>query len=89
MKRLFSFTKTLKEPCISSSKVPRSVLFTPADKEKVFSKVLDLDHIDCVIFDLEDSVHPNNKHMARDLLMKFLSAESTQDKIYRKKYVFF
>jgi citrate lyase subunit beta/citryl-CoA lyase len=46
---------------------PRSWLFVPADSEKKVSKALDSD-ADAIIFDLEDSVAPGMKPVARDLL---------------------
>jgi citrate lyase subunit beta/citryl-CoA lyase len=46
---------------------PRSWLFVPADDEKKVAKALDSD-ADAVIFDLEDSVVPSRKQIARDVL---------------------
>jgi len=46
---------------------PRSWLFVPADSEKKIGKALDSD-ADAIIFDLEDSVAPANKAVARDIL---------------------
>jgi citrate lyase subunit beta/citryl-CoA lyase len=46
---------------------PRSWLFVPADSEKKITKALDSD-ADAIIFDLEDSVVPAMKPVARDLL---------------------
>jgi citrate lyase subunit beta/citryl-CoA lyase len=46
---------------------PRSWLFVPADSEKKIAKALDSD-ADAVIFDLEDSVAPSLKPVARGLL---------------------
>jgi len=46
---------------------PRSWLFVPADSEKKIRKALDSD-ADAIIFDLEDSVAPANKAVARDIL---------------------
>jgi citrate lyase subunit beta/citryl-CoA lyase len=46
---------------------PRSWLFVPADSEKKITKALDSD-ADAIIFDLEDSVAPAMKPVARDLL---------------------
>ena len=48
---------------------PRSWLFVPADSERKIAKALD-SAADAVIFDLEDSVAPANKAIARDLLRK-------------------
>ena len=46
---------------------PRSWLFVPADSEKKIMKALDSD-ADAIIFDLEDSVAPAMKPVARELL---------------------
>src|SRR4051812_42220800 len=46
---------------------PRSWLFVPADSEKKITKALDSE-ADAIIFDLEDSVAPAMKAVARDLL---------------------
>src|SRR3982751_4564445 len=46
---------------------PRSWLFVPADSEKKITKALDSE-ADAIIFDLEDSVVPALKPVARDLL---------------------
>lgn len=45
----------------------RSWLFVPADSEKKIDKALDSD-ADAIIFDLEDSVAPQQKSAARDIL---------------------
>ena len=46
---------------------PRSWLFVPADSEKKIGKALDSE-ADAIIFDLEDSVAPQQKGAARDIL---------------------
>jgi len=46
---------------------PRSWLFVPADSERKIAKALDSE-ADAIIFDLEDSVTPAMKPVARDLL---------------------
>jgi len=46
---------------------PRSWLFVPADSEKKVAKALDSD-ADAIIFDLEDSVVPEQKAVAREIL---------------------
>lgn len=46
---------------------PRSWLFVPADSDKKVLKALDSD-ADAIIFDLEDSVAPDRKAAARDIL---------------------
>jgi citrate lyase subunit beta/citryl-CoA lyase len=50
---------------------PRSWLFVPADSERKINKALDSD-ADAIIFDLEDSVVPQMKSVARDLLKNLL-----------------
>jgi citrate lyase subunit beta/citryl-CoA lyase len=46
---------------------PRSLLFVPADSERKIMKALDSE-ADAIIFDLEDSVVPDRKAAARDIL---------------------
>lgn len=46
---------------------PRSWLFVPADSERKITKALDSE-ADAIIFDLEDSVVPDRKAAARDIL---------------------
>ena len=46
---------------------PRSWLFVPADSERKIAKALD-SNADAIIFDLEDSVAPAQKVIARDIL---------------------
>jgi citrate lyase subunit beta/citryl-CoA lyase len=50
---------------------PRSWLFVPADSERKITKALDSD-ADAIIFDLEDSVAPGMKPVARDVLKSLL-----------------
>ena len=50
---------------------PRSWLFVPADSERKIAKALDSE-ADAIIFDLEDSVAPAMKAVARDLLRTML-----------------
>ena len=50
---------------------PRSWLFVPADSERKINKALDSD-ADAIIFDLEDSVVPQKKSAARDVLKNLL-----------------
>jgi citrate lyase subunit beta/citryl-CoA lyase len=50
---------------------PRSWLFVPADSERKITKALDSD-ADAIIFDLEDSVAPAMKPVARDVLRSLL-----------------
>lgn len=49
------------------SVAPRSWLFVPADSEKKIAKAV-ASEADAIIFDLEDSVAPERKQAARDLL---------------------
>ena len=48
--------------------VPRSWLFVPADSEKKIAKAIESDS-DALIFDLEDSVVPDRKRKAREILI--------------------
>ena len=50
---------------------PRSWLFVPADSERKITKALDSE-ADAIIFDLEDSVVPAMKPVARDVLRNLL-----------------
>jgi len=50
---------------------PRSWLFVPADSERKIRRALDSD-ADAIIFDLEDSVAPAMKPVARDVLKSLL-----------------
>jgi citrate lyase subunit beta/citryl-CoA lyase len=50
---------------------PRSWLFVPADSERKITKALDSE-ADAIIFDLEDSVAPAMKPVARDVLRNLL-----------------
>ena len=50
---------------------PRSWLFVPADSERKITKALDSE-ADAIIFDLEDSVAPAMKSVARDVLKSLL-----------------
>jgi citrate lyase subunit beta/citryl-CoA lyase len=50
---------------------PRSWLFVPADSERKITKALDSE-ADAIIFDLEDSVAPAMKPVARDVLRSLL-----------------
>src|SRR3954470_25033466 len=50
---------------------PRSWLFVPADSERKITKALDSE-ADAIIFDLEDSVAPAMKAVARDVLKSML-----------------
>lgn len=50
---------------------PRSWLFVPADSERKIAKALDSE-ADAIIFDLEDSVAPAMKPVARDMMKSLL-----------------
>jgi citrate lyase subunit beta/citryl-CoA lyase len=50
---------------------PRSWLFVPADSERKMTKALDSE-ADAIIFDLEDSITPAMKPVARDLIRNLL-----------------
>lgn len=54
----------------------RSLLFVPADDDRKARKALDAG-ADALIFDLEDSVAPHRKSMARDLAPRFIAAART------------
>lgn len=58
----------------------RSLLFVPADDAKKQQKALN-SATDAVILDLEDSVAPNNKAKARDVLRTFLTELDSDKKI--------
>jgi hypothetical protein len=60
-----------------SAPPPRSWLFVPADSNKKMMKALE-SGADAVIFDLEDSVAPAQKLIARELLT-LLPSDATAD----------
>ncbi|MEC9374965.1 MAG: CoA ester lyase [Pseudomonadota bacterium] len=49
----------------------RSVLYIPGSNNRALKKAIELP-ADCLILDLEDSVHPNNKAAARNQIITFL-----------------
>lgn len=49
----------------------RSLLFVPADKEKMLRKINEL-QADLIIIDLEDAVRVDEKHIGRDLIRKYI-----------------
>ncbi|MEM3515607.1 MAG: aldolase/citrate lyase family protein, partial [Saccharolobus sp.] len=51
--------------------IRRSQLYVPAISEKMIRKSLEI-NADSIIFDLEDSVPPEDKEKARELLTKLL-----------------
>ncbi|MDZ7823924.1 MAG: CoA ester lyase [Ahrensia sp.] len=57
-------------------KLRRSMLYVPADNKRAMEKCMVLD-ADCVIFDLEDAVAPQNKEIARENLRDYFSAHPT------------
>jgi citrate lyase subunit beta / citryl-CoA lyase len=59
---------------------PRSWLFVPADSEKKIAKALDSE-ADAIIFDLEDSVAPAQKAVARNIL-KHLPKRSERPQLW-------
>jgi len=59
------------DPQAAAVNEPRSWLFVPADSERKISKALDSE-ADAIIFDLEDSVTPAMKPVARDVLKTLL-----------------
>ena len=53
--------------------IPRSLLFVPADSEKKLARAAGCD-ADALILDLEDSVSPDRKALARDMARDYLEA---------------
>lgn len=49
----------------------RSLLFVPADKERMLRKINEL-QADLIIIDLEDAVRVDEKHIGRDLIRKYI-----------------
>jgi citrate lyase subunit beta/citryl-CoA lyase len=69
----------------------RSVLIIPSIKKKFFAKLFVLEgdsKPDGVIFDLEDSVHPDFKEQARENLREFLGNEAARKEVFSKYVVF-
>ncbi|MFL1456346.1 HpcH/HpaI aldolase/citrate lyase family protein [Marinobacter sp. GN3S48] len=56
-------------------RIIRSILFVPADSDRKLMKSIDLE-ADAIAFDLEDSVMPANKSLARDKLGEFLKSNT-------------
>ncbi len=68
----------------------RSWLFVPAVKERFFEKIMDVEgegKPDVIIFDLEDSVHPDHKERAREILAGYLLDNKGYRKEFSRKYV--
>lgn len=61
-------------PCING-RIIRSILFVPADSDRKLVKSIDLE-ADAIAFDLEDSVMPANKPLARNKLGEFLKTNT-------------
>ena len=59
--------------------IPRSLLFAPADSDRKMEKALG-SGADLVILDLEDSVAPDRKPVARDAALAFLKAHPDRSK---------
>ena len=58
-----------------SDRIIRSILFVPADSDRKLVKSIDLE-ADAIAFDLEDSVMPANKPLARNKLGEFLKTNT-------------
>lgn len=68
----------------------RSWLFVPAVKENLFEKIMTLsgeNKPDVIIFDLEDSVHPDFKENARETLRKYLHENRAYKERLLSKYI--
>ena len=65
-------------------KLRRSVLYVPGNKPRALEKSRGL-AVDCVVYDLEDSVGPNDKDEARENVLRALSLAKpdTQERIVR------
>ena len=59
----------------------RSWLFAPGDSEKKMAKAAD-GAADVVLLDLEDSVSPENKPAARELVTAFLASRSDRERLW-------
>ena len=59
----------------------RSWLFAPGDSEKKMAKAAD-GAADVVLLDLEDSVSPENKPAARELVAAFLASRSDRERLW-------
>ncbi len=57
----------------------RSTISVPANREKMLAKAKTL-NADFIMFDLEDSVPPNEKDKARNMLIEFLLSEDLSEK---------
>lgn len=62
-------------PETDSPSIIRSILFVPADSDRKLVKSIDLE-ADAIAFDLEDSVMPANKPLARNKLGEFLKTNT-------------
>ena len=61
----------------------RSWLFAPGDSEKKIGKAADGD-ADIVLLDLEDSVMPENKPAARELVRDFLASRDDRQRLWAR-----
>lgn len=59
----------------TKERIIRSILFVPADSDRKLMKSIDLE-ADAIAFDLEDSVMPANKSLARDKLGAFFKSNT-------------
>ena len=73
-------------PMTRKSSCPRSALFVPCSNAKALAKSLSL-NCDAYIFDLEDSVSPNNKVSAREALFDFLRDDAKLQKLADRRVV--
>lgn len=67
----------------------RSWLFVPAVKERFFDKILCFEgggKPDVIVFDLEDSVSPDHKEEAREILKQYLHDDTAYRKEFSGKY---
>lgn len=64
---------------MSRIKLRRSVLYTPGSNERALTKARDLD-ADCLIFDLEDAVAPDEKERARKNVISAIEEGGYGDK---------
>ncbi|KAH7364348.1 Pyruvate/Phosphoenolpyruvate kinase-like domain-containing protein [Rhexocercosporidium sp. MPI-PUGE-AT-0058] len=65
----------------TSSILRRALLYVPASSPKFLQKSLSLPPLDTVSYDLEDSVTPTQKPLARKSLLEFLSRETRPSNI--------
>ena len=78
----FAAVNGWREGCHMDGNLRRSLLAVPASSEKMVEKSKDLS-CDQILFDLEDSVAPNEKSSARTNLINLLSSKPT----FRARYI--